>query len=377
MAGIYIHIPFCKQACHYCDFHFSTNLTRQKQLVDAIIKELIRRYEYIHNHQIESIYFGGGTSSLLECHEIERILKTIRETYIVTEPEITLEANPDDLCESKLKGLSDIGINRLSIGVQTYDDTCLKFLNRSHDSDHAKYAIELAREAGFRNLSIDLIFAIPPEEDSLSRFKNDLHQLINYNPEHISLYNLTIEPKTVLGNWHEKKKFKTVSEKTSAHQYEIAVELLKSAGYEHYEVSNYAKKGKHSRHNSSYWMSAQYLGVGPGAHSYNGESRLINVSNNAQYLRSIENGTEQYGIEILSKIQMLNEYVLTRTRTKWGLDFTYIQDRWGLDLQKQHANMFEKLVEEKKAVIQGSSFRLTSKGFSIADEVTLRLFSEE
>jgi len=377
MAGIYIHIPFCKQACHYCDFHFSTNLKSQDQMVDSICKELVNRKNYLIDESLDSIYFGGGTPSILPVEEIKKILRVISDSFVIQNAEITLEANPDDLNESKLVELYQAGINRLSIGLQTFDDDRLKFLNRSHDSNQAKQTISHARMAGFSNISADLIFALPPEKDALTRFENDLRQLIAYEPEHISLYNLTIEAKTVFGNWHTKNKLSPVSEESSAQQYELAIALLTSDGYEHYEISNFAKAEKYSRHNSSYWKSALYLGAGPGAHSYNGKSRTINVSNNAQYIRDIQNGQTPSSIEHLTEIQMLNEYILTRSRTKWGLDIEYMRKSWGFDLMKSHEKLLVSLIEEDKARLSNGIFRLTSKGFSVADEVSLRLFSEE
>ena len=346
-------------------------------MVDSICKELVNRKNYLMDESLDSIYFGGGTPSILPVEEIKKILGVISDSFVSQNAEITLEANPDDLSESKLAELYQGGINRLSIGIQTFDDDRLKFLNRSHNSNQAKETISHTRRAGFSNISADLIFAIPPETNSLSRFENDLRQLIEYKPEHISLYNLTIEAKTVFGNWHAKNKLTAVSEESSAEQYERAIALLTSAGYEQYEVSNFAKAGKYSRHNSSYWKSALYLGVGPGAHSYNRKSRSINVSNNAQYIRDIQNGQTPSSTEHLTEIQMLNEYILTRSRTKWGLDIEYMRMSWGFDLMKSHEKLVTRLIEENKALLSDGIFRLTSKGFSVADEISLRLFSEE
>lgn len=377
MAGIYVHIPFCKQACHYCDFHFSTNLDHRGAMVDAIIKELHERRDYVANQPIESIYFGGGTPSILTKNELGRILETINKTFTLEDPEITLEANPDDLDSSNLLDFRALGINRLSIGIQTFDDKRLAFINRSHDSSQAIRSLEKAKTLGFENISADLIFAIPPEQDSLACFENDLRELIGFDLQHVSLYNLTIEPKTVFGKWQSSNKFSQVGEASSASQYELASDFLSSSGYEHYEVSNFAQSKRYSRHNSSYWKSAFYLGVGPGAHSFNGTSRSINVSNNAKYIRNIQSNQAAAMIESLSETQMLNEYVLTRTRTKWGLDLDHIKRKWGLDFRKDHGRLLSDLINENKGVFVDDNFRLTSKGFSVADEVALRLFSEE
>lgn len=377
MAGIYVHIPFCKQACHYCDFHFSTNLDNREAMIDAIIKELHERRNYVTSQPIESVYFGGGTPSILKTNELGRILETINKTFNLHDPEITLEANPDDLDSSILMSFRTLGINRLSIGIQSFDDKRLTFINRSHDSRQAIRSLENAKTSGFENISADLIFAIPPEKDSLSCFENDLQQLIDFDLQHVSLYNLTIEPKTVFGKWQASNKLSPVRETSSANQYELASGLLSSSGYEHYEVSNFAQPERYSRHNSSYWKSAFYLGVGPGAHSFNGISRSINISNNAKYIRSMQNNQPASTSESLSETQMLNEYVLTRTRTKWGLDLDYIKRKWGLDFLKDHGRLLTELINENKGVLVDNRFRLTSKGFSVADEVALRLFSEE
>ncbi|MCP4456957.1 MAG: radical SAM family heme chaperone HemW, partial [Cytophagales bacterium] len=267
MAGIYIHIPYCKKACHYCDFHFSTNLKNREEMVGTIVREINLRQDYLADKPIESIYFGGGTPSILRQNEIKKILDTINETFDMKNPEVTLESNPDDLSESVLNGFYEVGVNRLSIGIQTFENDRLDFLNRSHNSEQAGQSFNWARMAGFNNISADLIFAIPSESKSFSRFESDLYKLIEYDPEHISLYNLTIESKTVFGNWLTKNKLTPVSEESCARQFELAIELLATAGYEHYEVSNFAKPERYSRHNSSYWKSSLYLGVGPGAHS--------------------------------------------------------------------------------------------------------------
>lgn len=343
-------------------------------MVDSICREIANRKKYLVGQPLDSIYFGGGTPSILPLDEIEKIIKVISKSFALQNVEITLEVNPDDLNKSAMVGLYEAGINRLSIGVQTFDDERLTFLNRSHNSDQAVQSIIQARSAGFKNISADLIFAIPPEEGSLSRFERDLHQLIEYDPEHISLYNLTIEEKTVFGHWQTKNKLVSVSEESSVQQYELAIELLTAAGYEHYEVSNFAKTERYSLHNSSYWKNALYLGVGPGAHSYNGKSRTKNVSNNAQYIRVVQNGQAPSTTEGLNEIQLLNEYLLTRIRTKWGLDIKYMRESWGFDLTKTHEALITRLIEEDKAFLTDGCFRLTSKGFSVADEVTLRLF---
>lgn len=377
MAGIYIHIPFCKQACHYCNFHFSTNLKNRTEMVKAICTELIKRQDYLANLPIESIYFGGGTPSILENSEVKSLLDVIHKTFSIKNPEVTLEANPEDMDTPLLDGFLESGINRLSIGIQTFNNGRLRFLNRSHNAAQVRRAIKLARVSGFKNISTDLIFAIPPEHDSTIRFKNDLNQLLEYAPEHISIYNLALEKKTVFGKWYSENLLRPVREGSSAEQYELAIKLLTRAGFYHYEVANFAQADKISQHNSSYWKNINYLGVGPGAHSFDGRSRTINVSNNAQYLRGIKTASYAVFREELSPIQKFNEYILTRTRTKWGIDLDYIQQTWGFDLSKRHKHVLSALISEGKASLRSKIFCLNSKGFSIADEVALRLFLEE
>ena len=377
MAGIYIHIPFCRQACHYCDFHFSTSVKNRGKIIESIMIEMGLRKNEFRNLTINSIYFGGGTPSILEKAELIKLLESIYDQYDVsTDSEITLEANPDDLDELTLKNLLSVGINRLSVGTQTFDDRALKYLNRTHSSSKAIQVLELARKLGFTNISADLIFAIPGE-NSLIRLENDLKKLIDYRPEHISLYGLTIEEDTVFGNWHKKGIFHEVSEEENNRQYDMAVEKLISVDYEHYEVSNFCRLGMESRHNSSYWKSEPYLGLGPSAHSFSGNDRRINVRDNHRYTVLLRNGELPYEKEILTPTKQFNEYILTRSRTKWGLDFAFISEYWGVDMRKKHKPFIDMLIHSKKAEMNGAYFRLTSKGFNIADEVAMRFFMVE
>jgi oxygen-independent coproporphyrinogen-3 oxidase len=377
MAGIYIHIPFCSQACHYCDFHFSTNLKPKTEMLGAIIKELGLRKDYLKNENIESIYFGGGTPSILNKIELKTILSSILDNFAVSnQAEITLEANPEDLSLKKLDELRSCGINRLSIGVQTFHEDTLKFMNRAHNANESELCLSNARRAGFDNISTDLIFAVPPAETTVQRFEKDLKRLIEFSPEHISLYGLTIEPKTIFGHRYAKKEFKPVEEELNAIQYEMAIDQLKAAGYDHYEVSNFGKPNYVSRHNSSYWLSQNYLGIGPGAHSFNGTSRAYNVSNNAQYLKCLKENQLAIEEENLSRLDQINEYVLTRIRTKWGISLNELSRKWGADFAI-HQSFFDKLVDENRAVLKDDVLCLTSRGFCLADEIALQLFSTE
>ncbi|MAE83838.1 MAG: coproporphyrinogen III oxidase [Flammeovirgaceae bacterium] len=373
MAGIYLHIPFCKQACHYCDFHFSTNTSRKGDMVKAIIQELIIRRNELDNEPIQTIYFGGGTPSLLSGSELSEILRTIKTEFEVAfNPEITLEGNPDDLSHSKLLEIKSAGINRLSIGIQTFDNTRLKYINRAHTSDEAESCLVNAREAGFDNISADLIYAIPPE--SMDYWQSDLRKLLSFDLEHISLYGLTIEEKTAFGNWRKKGKLQEVPEETSARQYELAITELKAARYEHYEVSNFAKSGYYSRHNTGYWEDQKYLGVGPGAHSYDGTNRSFNISNNARYLESIKNDELALTTETLEPNDRLNDYIFTHLRTSKGINFGELKERHGVNLKQDYKYLFDPWLAEELIELDENVLKLTSKGFMIADEITWRLF---
>lgn len=377
MAGIYIHIPFCSQACHYCDFHFSTNLKPKTEMVQAILHELFLRKEYLNDEKVESVYFGGGTPSLLTKAELKSILDQISNQFDLSPTsEITLEANPEDLSLSKLEELRSLGVNRLSIGIQTFHEETLQFMNRAHNSKEAEDCLNNARKAGFDNISTDLIFAVPPAETSIQRFSQDIDRLLSHDPEHISLYSLTIEPKTVFGNRYAKKELKIVADEINAIQYEMAIDQLTAKGYEHYEVSNFGKSNFHSRHNSSYWLSQNYLGVGPGAHSFNGNSRAYNLSNNAGYLKKLKEGQLAITVEQLSRLDQANEYILTRIRTKWGISLHELNETFDVDFSI-HYSFINKLVEDRKATLENGVLRLTSRGLCLADEIALHFFSTE
>lgn len=375
MAGIYIHIPFCKQACHYCDFHFSTNLKKQDEMIDACCKEVVQRRTYLTD-PIETIYFGGGTPSLLTSGQLESLLGVIYENFnIPIHAEITLEANPEDLYKEKVNAFKHIGVNRLSIGIQTFHDAKLTWMNRIHNVNQVMKGYENARAAGFDNISLDLIYALP--DSTAQDWQNDLQKAVGLDPEHISLYDLTIERKTVFGKREEKGKLIQVSEDEVAHQYLFAIEYLIRKGYVQYEVSNFGKPGYHSRHNSSYWTDVQYMGIGPGAHSFNGKSRRINIANNAQYMKHVKDGTPYSEMEILSKTQLLNEYILTGLRTVKGLNLDKVKTIFGVDLTLTHSALLHELSAQRLITMENACVRLKSKGFLIADEIAVRMFSSE
>lgn len=373
MAGIYLHIPFCKQACHYCDFHFSTNLARKGEMANAIGRELELQKDYLSGEIISSIYFGGGTPSLLSDAELKLLLEKIRKNYRVADDvEITLEANPDDLDRKKLTMFRGSGINRLSIGIQTFDEGQLRFLNRAHNATQAKNCVSLAQELGFDNISIDLIYAIPSENDTV--WENDLQTALVLHPQHISSYCLTIEPATAFGNWTRKGKMHPIDEEYAARQYETLMGTLSRNGYEQYEISNFCKPGYVSRHNSNYWKQKKYLGVGPGAHSYNLSSRQFNISNNAHYIKSLQNDAVPFTLDPLDNIAKANEYLMTSLRTIWGCDLDYLNLKFGLDIKMQHKAYLSKLLKANLVFLSGNLLTLTASGKLIADKIIEDLF---
>lgn len=373
MAGIYIHIPFCKQACFYCDFHFSTNQQVRTDLVAAICKEIYLQKNYLDGEPLQTIYIGGGTPSLLQQHELAQIFEAVRSTHRMEPlPEITLEANPDDLTLLKLKELHELGINRLSIGIQSFHQEFLSFLNRAHDGSTARTSFFLAREAGFDNISIDLMYAIPGETEL--QWRADIQQAVDLLPEHISCYSLTIEEKTVFGRWHTSGKLKASTDETAAAQLETLMKVLEQHGYEHYEISNFARPGFQSKHNSNYWKQKKYLGVGPSAHSYDGNSRQYNIHNNHLYLKALEQERIPFQKETLSLENKVNEYILTTLRTHWGTDLKKIKQDFGHDLLQQNAAYLSTIFENKLATLNEGILRLTKKGKLLADKISSDLF---
>ena len=369
MSGIYIHIPFCHQKCNYCNFHFSICLNLKNDVIKAIIKEIKIQKEYLKGEPIETIYFGGGTPSILTIKEIEDILKTIFLTFKVSSnPEITLEANPIDLNEEKTFGLKTIGINRLSVGVQTFNETFLKFLNRQETYGNISSAINNIVKCGFKNFNIDLIFGIPGQKKT--DFINDLEEMINIHPTHISAYSLTVEEKTVLDFWIKKGIVKKIDEDISADFFLIIDEYLTKEGYDHYEISNYSLKGFKSIHNSNYWDDKMYLGVGPSAHSYNLTSRQYNIENNLQYVKSINSGKIPAIIEILKEKDKINEYIFTHLRTSKGINLQVLREKYNYEIDK---NIIYDLEKQNFVVNNGETIFLTTKGMLIADEIIKKL----
>tara|TARA_R110002124_G_scaffold82664_4_gene216754 strand:- start:11475 stop:12599 length:1125 start_codon:yes stop_codon:yes gene_type:complete len=373
MSGIYIHVPFCLQACRYCDFHFSTNRLNLKEMVDMICLELVERKSYLSMEPlIETIYFGGGTPSILPIEQLRKIWDTIQDNYDCNIQEATLEANPDDLNDKKLSELLSLGIDRLSIGIQSFHDSVLQFYNRSHNAEESLNVIQKARNAGFKTLSMDLIYGFPHEDHSL--WEKDLEATLEQNPEHISSYCLTVEPKTVLGVWEKKGKFKEATEEFQAEQFEILQQYLKEAGYIQYEISNFAKENAYSIHNSNYWKGIPYLGVGPGSHSFDGFHRGHNLSNNGKYIKLLQSGMLAFEIDHLSKEDRINEYILTALRTIWGIDTKWLEKQYNFNLLLLHSENLKSFKEQGMIQIEEGMITLSDKGKLLADYIASKLF---
>jgi len=370
LSGIYIHIPFCKQACHYCDFHFSTQTQRIGEMSDMIVWELEKRSDFLPlNDPVQTIYFGGGTPSLLKEREIASIINTIYRNYNVDIKEFTLEANPDDLQAQKLKTMKSLGIDRLSIGIQSFDQKILKFYNRAHNSQESLKAIDLAKNAGFEKLSMDLIYGFPHEDHSI--WEKDLKQALLLDPGHISSYALTIEPKTALGNWLKKGRFKEASEDFVAEQFEMLQGAMSKSGYMQYEISNFGKPGQFALHNTNYWMGVPYLGIGPSAHSFDGKKRGYNIANNVIYIKSIREGKLPYRVDNLSGEDLVNEYIMTSLRTMWGCSLDKLKMDFGVVLDGEE---LKKLKGLDLIINHGNAIKLTDKGKLLADTVAASLF---
>ena len=342
-------------------------------MIDSISKELELQKAYLNHESIDTIYFGGGTPSLLSSEEMEKLLKSMKRLFKINDrPEITLEANPDDLSLVKLNEMKSVGINRLSIGIQSFNDKTLKVLNRAHNSIEAINCIENARKVGFENLSIDLIFAIPGQTNTA--LGKDIDQALLLNPEHISVYSLTIEEKTVFGNWQKKGKINPVSDEDSAGQFDLIISRLEENKYEQYEISNFCRDENYARHNTSYWKNINYLGVGPGAHSYNGNNRQFNISNNHKYMKSIGSGTIPFEIEFLTKKDLANEFLLTSLRTKWGCDLRLLNDLYSYDLINSQKSKLSGLIKSEYIFMENGHIFLSRKGKFLADYIISDLF---
>tara|TARA_S200000501_G_scaffold359811_1_gene386176 strand:+ start:455 stop:1585 length:1131 start_codon:yes stop_codon:yes gene_type:complete len=374
LAGIYIHIPFCTKACHYCDFHFSTSLKIKDELILAMVKEVNFRKNYIGLEKVNTIYFGGGTPSILNKKDLAFILNSIYNNFNISKNvEVTIEINPNDLTSKKINDYADLNINRFSVGVQSFCDEQLIKLNRSHNSNDIIKCINLIKDAGFTNFSIDLMYGLP--EMSIRLWKETLEKAIKLNPTHLSCYCLTIEKKTVFHKMFLDGSLKIGSDDILKSQFLLMRKILISENFMHYEISNFAKPSYQSRHNSSYWSGEKYLGIGPSAHSYNGTIRSWNIKNNIKYIKSFDNEKyDFYKEELLTDKNKINEYILMGLRTSKGVSkkkiFAMLSEREQLNINRQIAN-FERL---NLLLFKDNRYFLSEEGMILCDKITSDLF---
>ena len=371
--SLYLHIPFCKQACHYCNFHFSTTLRSKPAMVEAILRELDLQQNYLEGAPLHSIYFGGGTPSLLSLEDLDRIFKKIYALHpVLADAEITLEANPDDLNPNKLRDLKAYTpINRLSIGIQSFQEEDLRWMNRAHSAAEARTCLSDAAAAGFQDLTIDLIYGAPTTTDVV--WAENLRLALDAGIPHFSAYCLTVEPGTALAHFIGKGQAEPVDEERATRQFEYLQDEAARRGYEHYEISNFALPGRYARHNSRYWSGESYLGVGPSAHSFNGQSRQWNVANNARYLRALDTGEIPLEREVLTAAQRYNEYVMTSLRTMWGCEKARIA-AMGAPFDQYFEQEIQAFLQNGTVTASATHFRLSRAGKILADRIAAELF---
>ena len=381
MSGIYIHIPFCKQACHYCDFHFSTSMKKKDEMVLALAKEIaMRKNELLDsarsdNEIVETIYFGGGTPSVLSNDEIIFLISEVYKNYTVSEnPEITLEANPDDLSAERILELSKSPINRLSIGIQSFYEEDLKMMNRAHNSAEAKKCLEEATKY-FDNISLDLIYGIPGMTDEM--WKQNIETALSFGVPHISSYALTVEPKTALSKLIQTGKIAEPQDEAASNHFMILVDTLQKNGFIHYELSNFGKENYFSKNNSAYWLGKKYIGIGPSAHSYDGEKRGWNIANNSLYLKAIQNNELPIETEILTISDRYNEYIMTGLRTIWGVSLERIENEFGLEYLNYLKKQSQKFLDDDLLSIENNILKPTPRGKFLTDGIASDLFYVE
>jgi len=368
MAGLYIHVPFCTKRCIYCDFFSNTEMKYKAPYVEAIIKEMSLRKDYLEGEEIETIYFGGGTPSQLSPSDFARIFEAIQQTFIVKRnAEITLEANPDDITEYSVKEFCKLPFNRVSMGVQSFNDNDLRFLNRRHDSHEAHRAVELWKENGIHNISIDLIYGLPGQ--TLEAWKTNVKEAINLNIPHISAYMLTYEKGTALYKMLQAGKIKPADDDLSLALFTTLINMLTTAGYIHYEISNFAKQGFFSQHNSSYWTGKKYLGLGPAAHSYNGKNRQWNIDSLPKYLEGIKNELPVTDGEILNLFTCYNDYIVTRMRTMWGIKLSDLQKLFGDNLKNYFFKAAQPYIKERLLIYNEDIIKLSERGIFVSDGI--------
>ena len=372
MSGIYIHIPFCKQACHYCDFHFSTSLKKKEEMVQALAKEIRLRKAEFADETVETIYFGGGTPSILEVSDLRMLIDEIYTNYAVAEnPEITVEANPDDLSEERVIALSENKINRLSIGIQSFYEEDLKLMNRAHNAEEAKKCLEIATKY-FDNITADLIYGIPGLTNE--KWLQNIQTLLDLKIPHISSYALTVEPKTALQKFIKQGTVPQPDDAVAHEQFLILVDILEANGFVHYELSNFGKPGYFSKNNSAYWLGKKYLGIGPSAHSYDGTNRSWNIANNSLYLKSLAENKLPSEIETLTETDRYNEYIMTGLRTVWGVSLERIKAEFGDNRLRYLLQNAEPYLNDEKLILENNILRTTKKGKFFTDGIASDLF---
>lgn len=372
MSGIYIHIPFCKQACHYCDFHFSTNLKKKEEMVLALAKEIEMRKNEFQDEIIETIYFGGGTPSILQIADLRFLIDAVYRNYKVVEnPEITVEANPDDLDNETIRQLANSPVNRLSIGIQSFFEDDLKIMNRAHNTEEAKKCLETATQY-FDNISIDLIYGVP--EMSNEKWLQNIETALSFGVPHISSYALTVEPKTALHSFIQKGIIPQPDDEVAQEHFHILIDKLSENGFIHYELSNFGKENYFSKNNSSYWLGKKYIGIGPSAHSYDGKNRGWNVSNNSLYIKSIQENKLPIEIETLTKTDRYNEYIMTGLRTIWGVSLERIEQEFGKTYLDYLNRQAAKFIEDHLLFVDDNILRTTKKGKFLSDGIASDLF---
>jgi len=372
MAGIYIHIPFCKILCSYCDFYHIITQSDNKSFTDALIREAALRREYLGNESVSTIYIGGGTPSVLSPEEIKTVLDSIRKLCRVDEnPEITIELNPDDIDSNYLLGLKDTGVNRISLGIQSWRDSDLKLMNRRHNAAQAANALEQTIKAGFQNITIDLIYGIPGM--TTADWSSNLDITFSYDIQHLSAYHLTIEPETIFGKMKERGVLSEIDEEESSAQFHLLIDKAVSAGFVHYEISNFGKPGYFSVHNSNYWKQVNYLGLGPSAHSFNGYSRQWNVRDVKKYIKALNSGSLMFEREELDKRTRFNEYIMTSLRTIWGIDLDYVERVFDKEGYDYIVNLSGKLVDYGLMKQENKTLVLTNQGKMISDNIISEL----
>ena len=373
MAGIYIHIPFCKQKCHYCNFHFSTSLRTKENLLNALQKEIVLQKKFLEGESINTIYLGGGTPSILKQEELMRLFDVLYQTFpIANDTEITLEANPDDIYDLKVKTLKQTPINRFSMGVQSFLNDDLKFMNRAHNAEEALSSIKRVQDAGWENITIDLIYGTPTLSDK--DWQQNMQTAINLAVPHISAYALTVEENTALHHFIEHKKCAPVEEEKSARQFIQLMNTLTKVGFTQYEISNFAQKGFYSRHNSNYWKGEKYLGIGPSAHSFNGTERQWNIASNLRYIQQIAKGIVPAEREKMNEKQRYNEYILTTLRTIWGVNTNFVKSNFSSNYERFLLNSAQKWINSSHLLKNNELLTLSKKGKLMADYISTDLF---